>query len=64
MEAEKELNVLESLVITSWSRPESRIAVWEVRAFLDQDTMLERVVFVAFDAATHDAYRRALGLGT
>jgi O-acetyl-ADP-ribose deacetylase (regulator of RNase III) len=38
----------------------TRIAVREVRAFLERNPALEKVVFVCFDRHTHDCYTRAL----
>jgi O-acetyl-ADP-ribose deacetylase (regulator of RNase III) len=40
------------------------IAVREVRAFLQTDKTLKRVVFVAFDSITYDVYQRALAART
>jgi O-acetyl-ADP-ribose deacetylase (regulator of RNase III) len=39
----------------------TRIAIREVRAFLEKNPALEKVVFVCFDRYTHDCYTRALG---
>jgi len=39
----------------------ARIAVREVRAFLETDSSVARVIFVCFDRATHDGYSAALG---
>ncbi len=39
----------------------TRIAVREVRGFLDKDPTVERVVFVCFDRATYDCYAKVLG---
>jgi len=36
----------------------TRIAVREVRAFLEKNPTLEKVVFVCFDRHTHDVYQR------
>lgn len=41
----------------------TRIAVREVRAFLEKNPALEKVVFVCFDRYTHDCYTRALAEG-
>jgi O-acetyl-ADP-ribose deacetylase (regulator of RNase III) len=38
----------------------TRIAVREVRAFLEKNPGLERVLFVCFDRRTHDCYQMAL----
>ena len=40
-------------------RQAAKIAVGEVRRFLEQDTTLEKVVLVCFDARTLDAYQQA-----
>lgn len=42
----------------------AEIAVAAVRAHLGGNATPERVLFVCFDAATEDAYRRALGVGS
>ncbi len=39
----------------------AEIAVREVRAFLRDDTPLDEVIFVVFDAVAEQAYRRILG---
>ncbi len=39
----------------------TRIAVREVKSFLDKDPSVEQVVFVCFDKATYDAYAKVLG---
>ncbi len=38
----------------------ARIALTETRRFLAEPSSVERVVFVAFDAATRQAYEQAL----
>ena len=38
----------------------TRIAVREVRAFLEKNPGLEKVLFVCFDRRTHDGYQRVL----
>jgi O-acetyl-ADP-ribose deacetylase (regulator of RNase III) len=38
-----------------------RIALREVRDFLEQDTTIEKVTFVCFDRRTFDAYNAAIG---
>ena len=38
----------------------TQVAVHEVRDFLKQDTVLEKVIFVCFSRRAHDVYRRAL----
>ena len=40
----------------------SRIAVREVRAFLDQDVGIEQVIFVCFSERDFDLYQRVLGM--
>jgi O-acetyl-ADP-ribose deacetylase len=37
----------------------AKIAINEVRKFLEQDSLLERVIFVCFDSVTYSAYLRA-----
>jgi O-acetyl-ADP-ribose deacetylase (regulator of RNase III) len=39
----------------------TRIAVREVRAFLEKNPGLEKVLFVCFDRRTHDMYQQVLG---
>jgi hypothetical protein len=39
----------------------AEIAIDETHRFLQSDAMLERVLFVAFDAETESLYRRRLG---
>jgi O-acetyl-ADP-ribose deacetylase len=41
----------------------TRIAVRKVRTFLEKNPSLERIVFVCFDSATLEVYRRELGKG-
>ena len=38
----------------------TRIAVTEVKKFLEQDTSIEEVIFVCFEAATYGVYRAVL----
>jgi O-acetyl-ADP-ribose deacetylase (regulator of RNase III) len=38
----------------------TRIAMTEVRRFLEQDTSVEEVIFVCYNAEAYDAYRKAL----
>jgi len=38
----------------------TRIAVREVRAFLETNSVIEKVVFVCFDRHTHETYERVL----
>ncbi len=41
----------------------TRIAVGEVRTFLEESPSLDRIVFVCFDWATLEVYRKELGQG-
>lgn len=41
----------------------TRIAVREVRAFVENNSAVERLIFVCFDGRTHDVYQRVLKEG-
>ena len=41
----------------------TRIAVREVKGFLDKNPSVEQVVFVCFDKTTYDCYAKVLGEG-
>jgi O-acetyl-ADP-ribose deacetylase len=41
----------------------TRIAVREVRAFLEKEPTLEKVVFVCFGFSTYDCYARVVAEG-